>query len=49
MRNTPEPKKAPAADQIVAMEDKHRQGYLSHPATKKEFGVWEKEQAWGDE
>ena len=30
-------------------EEKHRQGYLSHPANKDEFSVWEKEQDWGDE
>jgi metal-responsive CopG/Arc/MetJ family transcriptional regulator len=30
-------------------EEKHRQGYASHPASKDEFSVWEKEQDWGDE
>ena len=30
-------------------EEKHRQGYLSHPVNKGEFSVWEKEQDWGDE
>jgi metal-responsive CopG/Arc/MetJ family transcriptional regulator len=30
-------------------EEKHRQGYLSHPVNKDEFSVWEKEQDWGDE
>ncbi|MGD2037327.1 MAG: ribbon-helix-helix domain-containing protein [Desulfobacterales bacterium] len=30
-------------------EEKHRQGYVSHPANKNEFSVWEKEQDWGDE
>ena len=31
------------------LEEKHRQGYLKHPVTKREFGVWEAEQDWGDE
>ena len=31
------------------LEEKHRQGYLCKPATVEEFGVWEKEQKWGDE
>ena len=31
------------------LEEKHRQGYLRKPATAEEFGVWEKEQKWGDE
>ncbi len=31
------------------LEEKHREGYLSHPTSKSEWGVWEKEQAWGDE
>ncbi len=31
------------------LEEKHRQGYLRKPATSDEFGVWEKEQKWGDE
>ena len=30
-------------------EEKHRQGYVSHPVNKNEFSVWEKEQDWGDE
>lgn len=30
-------------------EEKHRQGYISHPAKRDEFSVWEKEQDWGDE
>ena len=30
-------------------EEKHRQGYVSHPVNKDEFSVWEKEQDWGDE
>jgi metal-responsive CopG/Arc/MetJ family transcriptional regulator len=31
------------------LEEKHRQGYLRKPAPAGEFGVWEKEQKWGDE
>lgn len=31
------------------LEDQHRQGYKAHPVTREEAGVWEKEQAWGDE
>jgi metal-responsive CopG/Arc/MetJ family transcriptional regulator len=31
------------------LEDQHRKGYMAHPATRAEVGVWEKEQAWGDE
>jgi metal-responsive CopG/Arc/MetJ family transcriptional regulator len=31
------------------LEHQHRQGYQDHPVTRKEAGVWEKEQAWGDE
>ena len=34
---------------IQNLEDRHRQGYLSHPATGNEFSVWENEQRWGDE
>jgi metal-responsive CopG/Arc/MetJ family transcriptional regulator len=30
-------------------EEKHRQGYVSHPVNTDEFSVWEKEQDWGDE
>jgi metal-responsive CopG/Arc/MetJ family transcriptional regulator len=30
------------------MEERHRQGYLTHPISKEEAGVWEKEHAWGD-
>ena len=30
------------------LEERHRQGYLRKPATPPEFGVWEKEQKWGD-
>ena len=31
------------------LEEKHRQGYRRQPAGADEFGVWEKEQQWGDE
>jgi metal-responsive CopG/Arc/MetJ family transcriptional regulator len=31
------------------LEDRHKKGYLSHPAKKNEFSAWEDEQAWGDE
>ena len=31
------------------LEEKHRRGYLRRPAGADEFGVWEKEQKWGDE
>ena len=34
---------------IDRLEIKHRQGYTAHPVSKEEFGVWEKEQDWGDE
>ena len=34
---------------IDRLEIKHRQGYAAHPVSKEEFGVWEKEQDWGDE
>lgn len=31
------------------LEEKHRKGYEAYPANKREFSVWENEQAWGDE
>ena len=31
------------------LESAHRRGYERHPASKEEFAVWEREQAWGDE
>jgi metal-responsive CopG/Arc/MetJ family transcriptional regulator len=31
------------------LEDAHRRGYEARPATAAEFGVWEDEQAWGEE
>ena len=30
------------------LERKHRQGYARKPAQRKEFSIWEGEQAWGD-
>ena len=30
------------------LEQKHREGYRKKPVTKKEFGAWEREQAWGE-
>lgn len=34
---------------IQRQESKHRDGYLRKPETTDEFGVWQKEQKWGDE
>ena len=34
---------------VSRLERQHRKGYEIHPVTKKEFSVWEEEQAWGDE
>lgn len=31
------------------LERKHRRGYEKRPVRREEFGVWETEQAWGDE
>jgi metal-responsive CopG/Arc/MetJ family transcriptional regulator len=31
------------------LEQQHRVGYETHPIKRDEVGVWEKEQAWGDE
>lgn len=31
-----------------ALERKHREGYLRKPPKRREFQVWEKEQAWGE-
>jgi metal-responsive CopG/Arc/MetJ family transcriptional regulator len=30
------------------LEQKHANGYKTHPVTPHEFSVWENEQAWGD-
>ena len=35
--------------EVSRLEQKHQQGYKAHPVDKKELGVWEKEQDWGDE
>ena len=32
-----------------ALERQHRKGYKARPVRKAEFGVWEREQKWGDE
>lgn len=42
-------KQAMARIRVQQLEEKHRQGYLRKPVAKDEFGVWEKEQKWGDE
>ena len=42
-------KQAVARVKTGRLEEKHRQGYLAHPAGPEEFSLWEKEQAWGDE
>jgi metal-responsive CopG/Arc/MetJ family transcriptional regulator len=34
--------------EVSSLEQRHRQGYKAHPANKREFSVWEEEQAWGD-
>ena len=31
------------------LELRHQEGYAAKPVGKKEFGVWESEQEWGDE
>ena len=31
------------------LEDRHRRGYEAHPVTPAEAGIWEQEQAWGEE
>ena len=41
-------KQALARIETQKLEEKHRQGYLRKPADTDEFGVWEKEQKWGD-
>lgn len=33
---------------VKEMEKKHREGYRRKPAGKREFSVWETEQAWGE-
>ena len=34
---------------VSRLEQQHRKGYEIHPVNKREFSVWEEEQAWGDE
>lgn len=34
---------------IKQLEHQHKRGYQARPTTREEVGVWEKEQAWGDE
>ncbi len=34
---------------LSRLEQQHRKGYEIHPVNKREFSVWEEEQAWGDE
>ena len=34
---------------VAEQERRHRKGYASRPVKAAEFGVWEAEQAWGDE
>ena len=31
----------------IALEQRHEQGYASHPPEADEFDVWEAEQVWG--
>ncbi|MBN1421542.1 MAG: ribbon-helix-helix protein, CopG family [Planctomycetes bacterium] len=31
------------------LERRHREGYRRKPVKPKEFGLWEREQVWGDE
>jgi predicted DNA-binding antitoxin AbrB/MazE fold protein len=33
---------------IVAMEQKHAEGYARHPSKKDEFSEWESGQVWGE-
>ena len=33
---------------VSSLEQKHKQGYVAHPVSKKEFSVWEEEQDWED-
>jgi metal-responsive CopG/Arc/MetJ family transcriptional regulator len=34
--------------ETLQLEAKHRSNYLKRPPAPDEFGVWEKEQAWGE-
>jgi metal-responsive CopG/Arc/MetJ family transcriptional regulator len=40
---------ASAKYRVKELEEKHCQGYQTHPAESQEFGVWESQQRWGDE
>ena len=35
--------------QVRQLELRHQEGYAAKLVGKKEFGVWESEQEWGDE
>jgi len=41
-------RQAIARVKTLRLEEKHRKGYARKPAGTDEFGVWEKEQKWGD-
>ncbi len=34
--------------QMMALEKKHKSGYLKQPVAKNEFDIFEEERAWGD-
>jgi metal-responsive CopG/Arc/MetJ family transcriptional regulator len=34
---------------VKDLEMRHRLGYTRRPVARREFDVWESEQAWGDE
>jgi metal-responsive CopG/Arc/MetJ family transcriptional regulator len=40
-----------ALDSLVTqeLEARHRRGYLKTPASARDLGKWEREQAWGEE
>jgi metal-responsive CopG/Arc/MetJ family transcriptional regulator len=40
-----------ALDSLVTqdLERRHREGYQKKPATVRDLGRWEREQAWGEE
>ncbi len=33
---------------VQELERKHREGYTRKPVKKGEFGIWEREQVWGE-
>ena len=41
-------KEALRKHQMLELEEKHKNGYLRHPAKKGEFDIIEDEHAWGD-